>query len=142
MNELYRHFLGRWQLIPESCQYEQGAPPIEGSYEIDASNGFLHFTICSRAKPVQGQTQKEICATFSARPDGSKSKTEGTLIDAMSLHAISIRELNTRAYVGDTVRMFAQQQLDESLSAMRVVQKVVFENESEEINIAVYKRAG
>ena len=41
----HRHFLGRWVLIPESCQYEQGDPPTNGRYHIEQrDDGSLQFT--------------------------------------------------------------------------------------------------
>ena len=41
--KLYKDFLGSWQLIPDSCKYQQGEPPKSGEYHIEVDGELLVF---------------------------------------------------------------------------------------------------
>ena len=134
--KVYKGFLGRWQLIPESCQYEQGEAPIEGSYEISDDNGVLHFTMSWR--DASGESHQ---VSFSGVPDGSKQPfSGGELADALSVTAVSERELRSSAFYQGKELMVAQRQLDETGQAMRITQVVRLPDGSQPANVSVYRR--
>ncbi|MGH1344545.1 MAG: hypothetical protein ACRBN8_23500 [Nannocystales bacterium] len=137
MDRVYRDFLGLWQLIPESCQYEQGDPPTSGSYRIaENKDGTVEFT----AQWVDA-AGKSGSVSFSGFPDGTKMPfAAGELADSLAVEAVSPRELNSYAYLDGKELMVAQRQLDASGDAMRVTQVVRLPNGESPGNVAVYRR--
>lgn len=133
---LYVDFLGTWRLIPESCDYEQGEAPRAGTYVIKERGGALVFDI--DWTDAEGTTHS---ASFSGVPDGQpRPFAGGDLADALSVTAVSDRELCSSALWRGEELMVAQRQLDETKTAMRVVQLVRFRNGTEATNVAIYKR--
>ncbi len=137
MERPYRDFLGRWQLIPESCRYEQGDPPVSGSYTIEQNkDGSLQFT--AEWTDAAG---KPGTVSFSGFPDGTKMPfNAGELADSLAVDAVSPRELNTYAYMDGREIMVAQRQLDGTGQAMRVTQLVRLPNGESPANVAIYRR--
>jgi len=137
MDRVYRDFLGLWQLIPESCRYEQGDAPTAGFYRIEENkDGTLEFTAeWTDAEGKQGSV------SFSGFPDGTKMPfNAGELADALAVEAVSARELNSYAYLNGQELMVAQRQLDASGQAMRITQVVRLPNGESPANIAIYRR--
>ena len=133
----YQDFLGLWQLIPQSCRYEQGDPPRSGHYRIEENDdGTLQFT--ATWTDAEGETSS---VTFSGFPDGTKAPFDaGELADALAIEAVSSRELNSYAYLDGQELMVAQRQLDETGQAMRVTQVVRLPSGESPANVAVYRR--
>ena len=134
---LHAGFIGAWILLPESCNYEQGDPPRAGTYRIsEAEGGALDFEIGWIDSGGEEQVVR-----FSGVPDGGPAPIEGgELADAISVSAVSARELTTRAYWRGKERMVAQRQLDDSGAAMRVTQLVRFDDGTTLANTSVYRR--
>ncbi len=133
---LYRDFLGLWQLIPQSCQYEQGDAPTAGSYRIEeGDDGVLVFT--AEWTDADGKTD---AVSLSGKPDGIKVPFEGKLVDAFAVEAVSARELNSYAYFEGRELMIAQRQLDASGQAMRITQVVRLPGGHSPANVSVYRR--
>ena len=129
-------FLGTWRLVPDSCRYEQGTPPREGAYRIRAlDDGQLEFT----ASWVDADG-KDHSVTFSGHPDGRRSPLGGDPVDALSVHAVSPRELNSSGWIGEREVMIAQRQLDDTGQAMRVIQVVRLPDGTAPANVAIYVR--
>jgi hypothetical protein len=132
----YAAFLGTWILDPGSCRYEQGEPPLAGSYRIEEVGGRLHFQMEWTA--ADGSSHQ---VRFSGVPDGRREPfAGGELADALSVHAVSPRELTSAAYHGGVERMVAQRQLNAGGNAMRVIQLVRFLDGSSLANVSVYLR--
>ncbi|MCR9160776.1 MAG: hypothetical protein ACE37F_03930 [Nannocystaceae bacterium] len=138
MARVYEDFLGLWQLIPESCQYEQGDPPKAGTYRIEEMpDGTLEFT--ATWTDAEG---KEGSVSFSGFPDGTKMPfNAGDLADALAIEAVSARELNSYAYLDGRELMVAQRQLDATGQAMRITQIVRLPSGESPGNVAIYRRA-
>jgi hypothetical protein len=133
---LYADFLGTWILDPSSCVYEQGEPPRSGSYRIEEFDGALVFHISW--VDAEGASQQ---AEFSGVPDGKPVPfAGGELADALSVRAVSARELRSSAYHGGRELMVAQRQLDATNTAMRVVQLVRMLNGPDLGNTSVYRK--
>ena len=129
-------FLGTWVLMPETCVYEQWAPPRAGTYRIDAEGDALRFTIDWIA--ADGAAHH---ATFAGRPDGvAVPFAGGDAVDAMAITLASPRDLRSSASWRGVERMVAQRQLDASGQAMRVTQLVRFADGTHAANVAVYRR--
>lgn len=133
---LYADFLGTWVLVPERCDYEQGDPPISGSYVIEEHDGALVFHI--EWTDAAGETHS---ADFSGVPDGQPVPfAGGDLADALSVTAVSDRELWSSAYREGEELMVAQRQLDDTRTAMRVVQLVRFRGGTDAANVSLYRK--
>lgn len=133
---LYAGFLGTWILIPESCQYEQGDPPKAGVYTIAERDGRLEFTIDWTA--ADGGTHH---VEFDGVPDGVPVPFAGAdLADALSIEAVSARDLRSSAYLNGREHMVAQRQLDDTGTAMRVTQIVRFSDGTHLSNVSIYRK--
>lgn len=132
----YAGFLGTWILDPTTCDYEQGEPPQAGTYTIEERDGALHFHVAWTA--ADGGRHE---VAFHGVPDGRREPfAGGDLADALSVSAVSPRELTSAAYYQGVERMVAQRQLDASGNAMRVIQAVRFPDGTQLANVAVYVR--
>lgn len=136
-NKLYANFLGLWQLIPQSCRYEQGDPPRAGTYRIEEGpDGTLVFE--AEWIDASGVSQS---VRLAGAPDGSKTPfAGGDLADALAIEAVSERELNSYAYYEGRELMVAQRQLDSSGQAMRITQVVRLPMGQSPANVSVYRR--
>lgn len=133
---LYSGFLGIWTLIPESCDYEQGEPPVEATYRISEDGDTLVFVM--HWVDDKGETHQ---LQFSGPPNGEPMPFNGgELADALVVTAVSARELTTSALSKGQELMIAQRQLDETGTAMRITQIVRFLNGSTESNVGVYRK--
>lgn len=134
--KIYAKFLGSWILIPESCEYNQGDPPLSGNYHIIDEEGTLTFYMdWQDAQGVRHEVK------FSGIPDGRRVPFNGgELADELSVHAISGRELNSYAFFKGKELMVAQRQLDETGGGMRVVQLVRLPNGESLVNTSVYRK--
>lgn len=134
--QTYAAFLGTWILDPKSCDYEQETPPQSGRYHIEDRDGRIHFTV-DWTDETGGTHRVE----FSGVPDGRKEPfAGGELADALSVEAVSPRELNSSAYFGDERLMIAQRQLDERGLVMRVTQQVRLPDGSRPTNVSIYHK--
>ena len=133
---LYEGFLGLWRLLPETCEFEQGDPPLEGICHIAAEAGALRFALQWR-----DATGDEHRSEHAAAPDGVPAPfAGGDLADSMSVTAESARELTSRAFYRGRERMVAQRQLSESGAAMRLVQLVRFPDGGTLVNTSIYRK--
>lgn len=132
----YSSFLGTWILLPDTCEYEQGDPPREGTYRIAEGDGCLEFTI--DWVDAAGASHH---AEFAGPPDGSRVPFDGgELADALSITAVSPRELRSSAFWKGDELMVAQRQLDETKMAMRVTQLVRFADGTSLANVSIYRK--
>lgn len=123
-------------LIPDSCRYEQGEPPREARYDISADGSAVVFRT-TWVDAEGGHQQVE----FRGPPDGTKTPVPGgELVDALAIHAVSSRELNSYGYRKGKELMVAQLQLDETGQAMRVTQLVRLPDGTAPANVSVYRR--
>jgi hypothetical protein len=133
---VYESFLGTWILIPESCQYDQGAAPVWSRYVIGLNVGELVFTI-----DWMDEKNESHQVMFKGKPDGQEMAFDGGAIaDAISVEAVSSRELTTSAFKNGHKVMVAQRQLDETGQAMRVIQVVYDDSGDKVTNIGVYQK--
>jgi hypothetical protein len=133
---VYAAFLGTWVLEPGSCQYEQGDPPRAGTYRIAERGDELAFRV--DWTDAEGHEQS---VEFGGVPDGVAVPFDGgALADALSITAVSERELRSAAFKDGVELMIAQRQLDETGAAMRVVQVVRLPDGSAPANVAIYRR--
>ncbi|MCK0070985.1 MULTISPECIES: hypothetical protein [Kordiimonas] len=133
---LYQGFLGEWILDPDSCEYEQGEPPVTGYYAIHQNGEELEF------KMAWVDTEGEQHAhSFRCKPDGHQYKfAGGDLADAISVTATSENTLDSSAFYRDQERMMAYRTLVNGGTEMEVVQKVNLPGGGAPSNFARYVR--
>jgi len=132
----YQRFLGTWVLIPESCDYEQNEPPRSGTYRIESTAEGLRFEMA-----WTDSAGEQHSVSFSGVPDGKPMPfAGGELADALSITAVSKRELNSSAFLRGKELMVAQRQLDDTGQAMRVIQLVRLPDGTSARNVSVYRR--
>lgn len=133
---LYADFLGTWVLIPESCEFGQGDPPVSGLYRIEERGDQLVF----RIDWTDGSGEHHH-VELAGRPDGVPVPfAGGDAVDALSIEAVSPRELRSSGYWRGEELMVAQRQLDDTGMAMRVTQVVRFLDGTRLANVSVYRR--
>lgn len=131
---MYAAFLGTWTLEPASCEYEQSEPPKYSTYRIEEVDDKLVFTI----HWVDANDESHQMS-FSGVPNGEPLAFDGgQFADALSVTAVSERELNTSAFWKGRELMVAQRQLDNTCRAMRITQVVRFLDGTFAANIGVY----
>lgn len=136
MDDTWRGFLGRWELIEGSCVYEQGEPPLHASYVIREQDGELAFEM--RWLDATGERHE---TSFSARPDGARVPLpDGQLADALATVIVSDGELTTTAYRDGNPLMVARRTLSDSRKQMSVSQSVRLPDGSMPTNWSTYRR--
>lgn len=133
---IYSDFLGTWILIPESCVYEQGAPPQQGRYTIAEEAHELVFAIAWT--DAAGKSHE---VSFRGVPDGKPvAFAGGPLADALSIEAPSPTRLLSSAFKAGELLMAAERQLDDTKTAMRVVQQVRLPDGTRPTNVSMYRK--
>ncbi len=132
----YRGFLGTWVLIPGSCDFKQSEPPQSGTCLIEETTEGLRFEMA-----WMDSAGEQHGAGFSGVPDGKPVPFDGgKLADALSITAVSTRELNSSAFFRGKELMVTQRQLDDTGQAMRVIQLVRLPDGTSPRNISIYRR--
>ncbi len=133
---IYQKFLGMWVLDVESCVFEQGDPPTSGSIKILADGEELVFEMKWIA--LDGESH---FASFRAKPDGGLIPFDGGgLADALSVTAVSDRELNSSAFRDGFELMSARRKLSADALKMHVVQTVRLPDGLTPSNHSVYHK--
>ncbi|MDF1686548.1 MAG: hypothetical protein ACJAXQ_001828 [Parvibaculaceae bacterium] len=140
---LYAGFLGSWILDTSSCEFEQGDAPQAGSYHIveqaGTAGGIASLLFRTQWVDSEGEAQS---AEFSGIPDGKPVPFNGgDLADALSVTAVSRRELNSAAFYKEHERMTVSRQLDDTGGALRLIQAVKLPSGEQPTNISIYRRA-
>jgi hypothetical protein len=136
MMKIYAGFLGDWELEPESCVYEQSAPPRTGSYSISEGRDGLTFDMAWT--DAEGENHEY---GFAAMPDGKPHAFPGgDLADALSVTALSQTELNSAAFYKGRELMTATRTLVDEGAFMEVRQSVLLPDGTRPVNFARYRR--
>ena len=129
-------FIGVWTLDVASCHYEQGDPPLDGTYRIECIADVLHFLI--DWTDAEGQHHQ---VKFSGVPDGQKTEFAGApLADALSIDHPSSNELHSAAYWQEEELMSVRRTLDSRGKTMRVTQRVRLIDGTVLVNRSTYRK--
>jgi len=111
-------FLGAWELLPESSEYELGDPPAQGLYTISSDGDRYHFEIAW--KTADGQRFE---SEFSGIPDGRPYAYEDSRVaDALSLTRVDESSLDSESFRAGVRLAHARRALMEDGRMMRVTQ--------------------
>lgn len=134
---IFERFLGRWALDPQSCRFEQGAPPRAGLLEISRDGENIDIRMVTT--DADGEVQD---TAFSGTPDGRQTPFNGGMLaDAMSIDAPSDDRLDSAAYWQGEALMRAARTLSADGTRMEIVQTVRLPDGEVLSNTATYLRS-
>lgn len=129
-------FLGAWELLPESSEYELGDPPAEGLYTISSDGDRYHFEIAW--KTAAG---RHFETGFSGIPDGRPYAYEDPQVaDALSLTRVDESTLDSESFRGEVRLAHARRVLMEDGRMMRVSQSGQAPDGETFQNISYYRK--
>ena len=136
MEKIFKQFLGKWSLIKGSCVYEQGAPPVDGHYQITQKAKDLLFQMV-----WLDNTGERHDFIFKSRPDNLAMPFKGgDLADSLSSTIVSERELNTIAYKNGIKVMEVRRNLSNSYNQMTISQTVFVSEKDKPTNWSSYSK--
>ncbi|MDA9123113.1 hypothetical protein N9J96_06385 [Paracoccaceae bacterium] len=136
MEKIFKQFLGKWSLIKGSCVYEQGAPPVDGHYQITQKTKDLLFQMV-----WLDNTGERHDFIFKSRPDNLAMPFKGgDLADSLSSTIVSERELNTIAYKNGIKVMEVRRNLSNSYNQMTISQTVFVSEKDKPTNWSSYSK--
>lgn len=129
-------FLGIWQLIPEKSAYEQGDPPIGGTYTLEVrGDGYL---VTMQWETYYGAWSE---MSYHAIPDGQDHPYDDhTVADTISMTRVDQLTLDSDAKKGGSVIAHARRILSADLREMTVIQSGPRPEGGTFKNLAVYRR--
>lgn len=129
-------YLGLWHLIPELSIYEQGEPPVSGTYHITESDGVVAFSIDWTAP---GGTPNSMA--FSGPLDGAKHPADLPGLSHVSYTHIDEWTLDSAAFADDRQMMHARRRASKDGTLLAVVQRIRIPDGAMISNMQVYRRA-
>ena len=104
-------YLGEWSLVPELSIYQTGDAPASGRYVIRDAGEQLEFEIYW----TDGAGENHEIA-YSGIPDGKKYTSEAPGVSHVMFERISEQLLDSTAYDGDDVLMYARRAASKTAS--------------------------
>ena len=136
MEKIFKQFLGKWSLIKGSCVYEQGAPPVDGHYQITQKTKDLLFQMV-----WLDNTGERHDFIFKSRPDNLAMPFKGgNKGDSFFSSIVSERELNTIAYKNQIKVMEVKRNLSNSFNQMTISQTVFVSEKDKLTNWSSYSK--
>ena len=127
-------FLGKWTLIPELCQYQDGSPPTSGHYEIDLQNGEAQFDIAWK-----DENGKDHLVHYGGPVDGSVNPLNGGKIE-VSFTRVDRHRLDSSTYCGGFEASHVHRKASEDGKLMIVVTTHNHDSDSATRNFQVYRK--
>ena len=127
-------YLGSWELVPELCIYQQGDPPLEGTYHIGSKNGAIEFRIAWK-----DQAGQEHNLEFGGPLDGEAHKSDAPGVSHVKYEKISESILDSTSYDNGSILMYARRIASADASLLSVMQRIMI-GESAHSNFQVYRR--
>ncbi len=128
------NYLGKWQLVPELCIYQQGEPPISGVYELTGIPGGVDVQIA-----WEDSEGNALTTGFNGPDDGSKQSIEAPGITHFSITRIDENTLDSAAFDDDQTIMTARRVVSNDGKLLTTVQTTL-SGEGKTSNFQVYRR--
>lgn len=129
-------FLGVWELDVAQSQYELGAPPARGQYQLIQEN--------EQVAVVMDWTDaagKDFHMVYYMTPDGADHPyADSPAVDAIQTTLLNARTLETISKKDGTVVATGLRELSEDGNTMRVIQAGKTPDGNSFRNVAVYRR--
>ena len=136
-------FLGIWDLAPEASQYELGAPPGRGMYQLVADGPSTDSGQVAVVMDWTDATGKDFHMMYHMTPDGvDHPYTESPAVDAVVTTLVDARTLDTVSKKDGKTVAVGRRELSQDGNTMRVIQSGKAPDGTEFENVAIYhKRA-
>ena len=134
-------FLGAWELDPAQCEYELGAPPARGMYQLVRENPAAEeITVAMDWTDATGQ---DFHMVYTMTPDGQDhAYADSPAVDAIQTTLLDARTLETLSKKDGVILARGLRELSDDGKALRVIQSGKTPDGAEFANVAVYwKRA-
>lgn len=129
-------FLGMWELDPAQSQYELGAPPAHGQYQLIQENEQIAVVMDWR-----DAADKDFHMVYYMTPDGSDHPyADSPAVDAIQTTLLDARTLETISKKDGSIVATGLRELSEKGDTMRVVQSGKTPNGNSFRNVAIYRR--
>ncbi|PCI75615.1 MAG: hypothetical protein COB20_12515 [SAR86 cluster bacterium] len=129
-------YIGHWQLLPELCIYQNGDSPVSGSYVIRSKDGTIEFEV--EWTDTSGADHR---LSFGGSLDGQKHASDAPGISDVAYEKINDLTLDSTAFNGDTILMYARRIASSDGGLLAVSQSLYGEN-GDLTNFQVYRRKG
>ena len=128
-------FAGRWELISELCQYQEGAPPLHCTYEISVANEKADFTLAWTDKDGKSHAMK-----YGGPTDGSVIPFKAGHVSEMSFSKADAHTLDSSSYSEGREVSYARRKASTD-GALLSVQMVTRHNgDSSTRNFQIFRR--
>ena len=127
------NIFGKWELIPELCQYQVGNVPDKATYDIAKYGEDIVFTV---TWSTDGQDQS---VTFSAPADGSIEPSDNEMPDHRII-PVNDNQLDGEALVEDHRVAYASRRVSDDGQLLSVLQINGIGSEHEHRVFQVYRR--
>lgn len=128
-------YLGKWTLVPELCQYQDGHAPLSGSYQIDLEQDEARFQM-----EWTDDKEKTHKLQYGGPVDGSVNPHNGGRIE-VSFTRVDHLRLDSSSYHNGFEASYVHRKASEDGSLMVVMTVHNHEDEGSTRNFQVYKRA-
>lgn len=134
-------FLGTWELDPNECEYELGAPPARGLYHLIRENpASEEITVAMDWTDAAG---KDFHMIYFMTPDGKDHKhADSPAVDALQTTLLDGRTLETLSKKDGNVIARGLRELCADGTTMRVIQSGKAPDGNSFQNIAIYRKQG
>ena len=128
-------FAGRWHLVPELCQYQDGHPPLSGEYEISCTK-----TDVSLKTSWVDEHEKPHELTYGGPMDGTVTAMGGGKIET-SFTRVDEYRLDSSSYFDGRETSYAHRKVSEDGTLMVVVMVHHHKTDRSTRNFQIYRRA-
>lgn len=129
-------FLGKWILVPEESEFDQGQPPLAGSCQIGREDDLITFKM--EWTDADGTPQQ---AAFAGRPDGLNVPLDQSgLVESFCLYFSDDGALISEAKRGGEVIMSAKRTITDGGTVLDIEQTVHVPGDGPVTNSSIYRR--
>jgi hypothetical protein len=130
-------FLGAWELDPAQCEYEMGAPPARGMYQLLRENPSAdEITVAMDWTDAAG---KDFHMVYVLTADGQDhAYADSPAVDAIQTTLLDARTLETLSKKDGVILARGLRELSDDGKAMRVIQTGKTPDGAEFANVAIY----
>jgi hypothetical protein len=128
------NFYGKWVFQPEQANYELGAPPKEGRYEVRQEGNVLRFIM-----DWVDSTDKSFHMIYETIPDGAAHPYENpAMADTVTTTLIDANTLDSVTRKGEAILVSARRTLSQDGKVMEVSMSGNKPDGSNYVNRSVY----
>lgn len=136
MADTSNKFIGTWQLVPELCQYQDGHPPLSGTYKITENGEDVSMEL-----DWTDEHEKDHHLAYGGPMDGTVIQIKGGKLEASYTRIDELR-LDSASYYDGRETAYAHRKASEDGQLMVVLMVHHHKEERSTRNFQVYRRIG